>query len=286
MKQNKGLKFTTERERKALKTKQFFLGFLSFVIIFGAISVVALLKHYDWDISSIFSGEEKTTQSAVTEPVLPTAQGEAVFLIACASDSGELHFTALVQVDAKNCEAKVSALSPQAVSWIEESGMTLEEHFRQYGIQRLKSAVESYTGVTVDRYAYSKEKQFRDIITNLGGLTINVESAIKYDKAGLRLNMSGGRQNVKGQILLNYMIYLSRERSDGQSVQAQLICSMLETYMTKTNFDKGENFFSSIRNSIESDVSIVDYTNSLKALEAITHPANEFKATPADFSEF
>ena len=94
MKKRNNMDFRTERVRMSEETKRFFIVFFACVFTLLAISSLAILKKYDFDIRRAASGEAKTEPTTeVTTSRIPEVNGEKTYLFWCANENrSKLYF--------------------------------------------------------------------------------------------------------------------------------------------------------------------------------------------------
>jgi len=98
--------------------------------------------------------------------------------------------------------------------------------------------VSDLLGTKVDYYMVTNFEGFADIIDTLGGVTINVEGAMRhYDPdPRLNINLSSGVQKLDGQDALRYVRYRGGPTADiGRTGRQQKFVKALVAEMFKTN---------------------------------------------------
>lgn len=281
MSKNKKLKFRTKKSMESAKAKRFIIAFFSFIIVFGSISVLILLKEYNFNLSNIFNAPQQETEvSETTHHTLASITGSANFLVYCLSDDGSnIRFIAVINADMKTNSFKVCSLSPKSRATVQTDNQTLANHFQAGGVQRLIQAVDALGGIKIDRYVCSTDTGFKNAINDLDGLELNIPKNINYQSGGLSLTLVKGMQTLKGDALLKYLQYNGTLGDAGLDTQSQVLCAMLDQYINVSNAAKGEKLYSSLINSINSsisgsDITIFDYISSKAAIEQLVTATN------------
>lgn len=84
------------------------------------------------------------------------------------------------------------------------------------GPEMVKAAVQSLTGVPVDGYVFLAVSALRDLTNAVGGVTVDVEKAMKYDdNAGrLHIDLQPGRQRLSGEQMEGYLRFRKDNTGD------------------------------------------------------------------------
>ena len=84
------------------------------------------------------------------------------------------------------------------------------------GPEMVKAAVQSLTGVPVDGYVFLAVSALRDLTNSVGGVTVDVERAMKYDdNAGnLHIDLQPGRQRLSGEQMEGYLRFRKDNSGD------------------------------------------------------------------------
>jgi len=274
------LEFKTKRNKEIAQKKKVFLIFLVALLVFGTVSAFVLLRSIHFDLANLFVGrEEETTTIESTTAVSPVLEGSANFLALCVSDDAkgttpEIRFISVINVDLSNMRIRVCALSPKTLAKGDSGFLTLQEHYTEGGITQTKNAVENYSGITIDKYAYSNDTGFKNAIKSMvktGSLTLHIEQTINY-KNEFNLFIPAGKKTMDGDMLLKYFRYNGLQGNSGLDTQAQTICAMLESYINKTNAAKGEALFELLFNAMAlTDINATDFYNAKSAIDLLAN---------------
>ena len=270
----KSLKFTTEEDQKRKKTRLFLLAFFSFVIVFGGLSLFILGYSAGFDLDKMIGKPEdpETTDAAgAVESLLPEISGHATFLLACGADDGQtLHMVALVGADMDEQLFSVYTLDPSMQVKAGSRNLSLQEHYQLGGIGELQLAVEDATGVKADRYIYAAEKGFKAVLRALGnGVALDVASEIDYRGEDFTLRLQPGEQTLNADTLLKWIKYTGGGRAAQLERQSQMLCAALDQLINVENVRDADSLFKEIVNQVESDISMLDYTEHRVYLEVL-----------------
>ena len=101
------------------------------------------------------------------------------------------------------------------------------------------------------------------------GAQITVPERVSYKTKELSLSLMPGNQTIKGETLLKYFRYFLTPSGGGAIKQSELLCVMFSQYINKTYLASGRNYFSQIVNSLDTDISIVDFSRCESTLSAM-----------------
>ncbi len=282
MRKGKKLEFKTKRHVEKAKKKKYYLIFFIFLLVFGMVSTLVLLKSVNFDLSNLFEGREtETATQETTQKTVPVTAGSANFLAVCVSDDrASVRFIAVINAELHNKRIRTATLSPKMTAKLNGKFSTLEEHFKQGGTPQVAKAIESLSGISIKKYVCSTDSGFNDalrIVDKAGKFTVPIEKTInhrddkqdKHDKFDLFI--PAGDKAFNGEILLKYFRYLGLESTeDGLFLQAQTISAMLRFFITPQNAENGEELFGLLYNCMdEINITGLDFNNSEPAIESI-----------------
>lgn len=215
---------------------------------------------------------EKTSDSTdeSTDEALVPLDGSATFMLACVSDDGDdLYLVAAVNAELSSGEVRVCAFDPNTRVDVSGNNNSLKGHYSEGGTKALKSAVDALCGFTAERYAVSTASQFKNAVNVLDGAQITVPERVSYKTKELSLSLMPGNQTIKGETLLKYFRYFLTPSGGGAIKQSELLCVLFSQYINKTYLASGRNYFSQIVNSLDTDISIVDFSRCESTLSAM-----------------
>ncbi|MBR6530959.1 MAG: LCP family protein [Clostridia bacterium] len=263
-------KFKTTKQDNRGNLLRFFYAFLAFALVFGTISAVVILKHNDLSLEDIFSDKSTTT----TDGSLTTGDeivdlnkeltGQANILLYCAqSDASDIHFMILVDADMDDRTFRVHPLGTQKPEYL--TALATGGH------KALIDAVEKNEGVEIDKYVASNPDTFALAINYMGGLEYTVDERIEYRTDDYTLILTQGDQTIKGETLLKFFKYCKALGTDGMRQQGDLVCAMIDNYITAKNVDKGITIYQKVLSKINSasDVSYVEMSSALQMLKLL-----------------
>lgn len=278
MAKRKGMKFRTTQEKKTKQFRLFLLGFIGFLLVFALISVAYMFKSHHLSMNDLFPEREAESTDESTDEALAPLSGKAIFMFACVSDDkDDLYLVAAVNADLDSGEVRVCAFDPNTTADVSGNKNTLKGHYKTGGSRELKNAVDALCGFTADKYAVSTANQFKNAINVLSGAQISVPERVSYKTKELSVSLMPGNQTVKGETLLKYFRYFLTPSGGGAQKQSELLCVLFSQYINKTYLASGRNYFSQIIDSLDTDISIVDFSRYERTLCAMA--AGDIKYT-------
>ena len=91
------------------------------------------------------------------------------------------------------------------------------------------------------------------------------------------LELSKGKQEISGEKALNYLLICDNEQRE------KILCDIITSILTDEHIENAEKLFKKFANLSETDISVIDFHDSLKALETYCYADDKF--LPQPFSE-
>lgn len=272
-------KFKTSKQDKRKGTLRLAIIFLVCALVIGSVSVAVILKNNDTFLSDLFSKNDTTTiQEETTENQLVELpgelQGQMKILVYSASRSlDEIYFLAVINADMEKPGFEVQPIdtsNPDYLSALSSGGE-----------KGLVSAVEKAEGVSIDKYVASNQDTFALAINSMGGLEYTVDKRIDYKAEDFTLILTEGAQTIKGETLLKYFRYCKTLGDDGLLRQGELICRMIDSYVTAENVEKGDKIYERILSKLDSksDISHLEMSKALQVLRVYCESDEKQPAT-------
>lgn len=253
-----------KRQRQAMdgETKRFFVIFFLCVLFVLLVSCLAILGKYDFNIKNAVNGEAETESIVfVEEDETPEIRGEKTYFFWCAEDDrSSIHFAWLVNFSMPEREMKIYTVTPETVVEIDGVATSLEMLYSKSGERGLAAAVETATGVKLDGYIGSDGNSFRNMINSFSGVDITVPEQVEYRGEGLTLVLVKGKQNMRGDTLYKYMLYLESLGAKGRSMQANVLTEIFSSVFKSSYINRTSSLFSKLSNTLETNLTIVDFS--------------------------
>lgn len=266
MKKFSGLDFTHGRQKRGSSASVAAAAFG--VLIIGAVSFIILLAVNDFDTakflgmrSSDDSSAQSTQQTETTDITVtaPAFSGnDAVnFLFVC-HDSSELSFCSVLSASVSENSIKIKAISPDLSAEINGAKTTVAESFRRKGVSGIKEIL-SARGIDTARYVSVTETNFKITVGKLGSTEVDLPRDIEFTDGNVKYTLTAGKNTLTADLLLKLIKF--GDTGDGlTSLQALVEAAVVRKNLTQSNLDKGTEFFSTLINQVDTDITAFDYS--------------------------
>lgn len=271
-KRGKGLDLTSGSYKKRKNTGLFLIAFCCFALVFGSVSVLMFLRSVDYDLSNILRSDETTSQVTTSEQpsAAPVISGKTDFLLLLVSDDGKaLETAAVIRADADAARLSVCTLSMSSQCIINGKAELLSDVYSSGGAVALRDATGILTGTKAARYLKITDSGIKKIFRTLGDVQLNIPERTEYRDGDTVLVLDAGVQKLSGDMLTKYLDYLNTQKSAQYAAEEKnrIICAVLDCFATPEYSEKGEKLFSSLINSVTTDISAVDYISHEAAIK-------------------
>lgn len=277
---SKNHKFNTAKQEKRKSFFRLTAIFICIAVVIGSVSVAVILKNNNNFIKDLFTNEttvQSQEESTAENDLVDLEQeltGRARVLLYCTDrEVSEIYFMAMVDANMKRQSFKVYPLKTDNPDYTKALSTG--------GYKELISKVESAEGIKIDRYIASDTDTFALAINYMGGLEYTVDERIEYRTDDYTLILTKGDQTIKGETLLKYFRYCKTlDAQTGLQQQGDLICAMIDEYITSENVEKGDTIYEKVLSKINSK-SDISYIEASKALQMLKLLCESDKRQPA-----
>lgn len=284
----KNREFQTVRSARRASRRRFALIFAAAAVLLLIGSVALILQRSDFSFRTAVGGEEQTqTQANASETDLAVPAGEKTFLLWCAEKETEkLQTVWLVRCEMPARKLTAIAIAPETPVSIGGAGRSLDAIYGAGGARALRDAVQAMLGAPIDRYIGAYETGLINMANYMGGLTVDVPAQINYRSDTLTLVLVKGRQTLKGDSLYKYFRYLAGNGAQGRAELAQAMLDICEGVFRAKNTEKRSRIFSKMMNTLQTDLSIVDFSSDERAIVLLTQEGFAQCAVAQDLAAF
>ncbi len=255
--------------------KYFIIAFGAFVVILGLASVFLFMYSIDFDFNNfVEKPEETTTESneSTTEPIysVNSLSGKSTVLFVCADSKEEFDFAFTVECDFNNQSMIVKCIDSKTKLSLNGNSSTCGEIYKNNSVLELKSAFSESYKISVDKYFICDRAGAKEILSLFDGITINVAENIDYDSNGISLELDKGKQTVSGAYALNYLLI------SNNSTREQILCDVINSVLVPKYTDNSQSLFTDFVNAGETDISVIDYSESIENLKIYANAEDKF----------
>lgn len=277
----KNVKFKTARQSSGAETRRFFAVLVGCVLLILTVSVLFILNKHDFDIKSALGGDAQTQTVTVEEQsVQEQVEASKTYLFWCAdSSTDEIRFAWTVSFELPKRIAYICALDVDARIEAGGESVSIRKACASAGIKGVVSGIEKAYGIELDGHMGSDDESFKSIVNYFGGFDVTVPEQIDYKSGDLSVILVKGKQNLKGDSLFRYMRYLGTLGDRGRKLQAAALGEIMDGVFKPSNTNRCGNIFSRISNTLETDLTIVDFSAAEKGIKLLTENGFASKRT-------
>lgn len=273
-------KFRTVQQRERRRLGRFFSAVAVFLVLFLVVSAVYIGVH-----SGGFSFKKEETEEMseeMAEESAPQVDGIKNLLLLCTSiEKTDFRLLTVLQINFEDNSYTISSFSPRETVSADGKFATLLEHYQTGGIKQLVRAVEATCGISIDRYITSTDNSFKRAINSMGPLVFTFPEQINYRCEDFAFVLIEGEQKMRGDDFLKYIRYCGALGDEGLKMQSAAVGECFKQYFTEKNLDKCDNLYSTLINTLSSDISVLDFKKSKAMLESMQK--NDFEVNCIDY---
>ena len=255
-------KIKSDLEQKIL------LVLLAFGVAFTGVFLIIVGIKYDFSMKNFFAPANAVVQENNEAVSLPDISGKTNFLFVMSnSNTDEIYFCSLIQVDLDNIAYKVCALDKNTFS----DGKSFLDIYKSGGAGNVVNAVKALLGVDIDYYIDESVDDYKKMYDAFGSINYLVLNEIKYKDTstyGFSIKLKGGNQTVNGDLASKLIRYYLSE-NDYETVN-EIMLTALSQQINPENYAKKEKLFSSFIERSKTNITITDFTKSENALKVLS----------------
>ncbi len=246
-----------KKHRKMSSTGVFVLAFLIFVLVFGLVGyyIVAANPTVGQLLGlSSPSSAENSGPTSLDEPYF-TQRDVRSLLVVITGPSGAEH-TLVVRTDPQNTKIGVLSLPAETALTVGSEESRLCDLFRsgtKQDIGEVEGALETLLGLSIDNYAVLDYADVENVIDYYDNrLTYTTPEDISYNKNSIYIRLSAGEQILSGRQVSSLLQVppgaLPGGHSEYMALPAQLLCALVNQYLTADSDTAGETVFQDLVN--------------------------------------
>lgn len=264
------INFAPTGEKKRKKVPSYVGLIIGICLAAFFISVFIILAVNDFDIGKALGArqpqtetEETTTQVSGNGNDIIDA-GEAVnFLVMC-SDKNELTFVQIISVDAASGKIKIKPIATDYKLEFSSGKKSVSEAFRS---ESMNSLMEAFAGknINIKKYVHVTEDNFKRLMSNLGAVEVQITGNYEFNIDAVKYTFSPGTQNMTSDMLLKYMKHAEKGEA-ALRLQGHAVAAIFRQHFTEANYSRGESFFSTLINLVDTNITAFDYSEAADTL--------------------
>lgn len=260
--------------------KYFVISFSLFIVILAACSVLLFMHSLDYDISNLIDSSSTTTTSEAEENItklhsVNELNGKSNLLFIVEEGEG-VDFVCVVSTDFNNKSMKVKCVDGSEDLSYKNKTLKLSSIYSMDFQLGINAAITENFGITTDKYIIFNEKQFEDFLALFNGFTVNVQEEVNYKSHDFNLNLSLGVQQLSPDMTYKYM------KISDNATRESVICDVIKSVLVADYVDDSEKLFKSFVNLCKTDISVIDYSESIDRLSTYCYAYDKFYPTVFD----
>ena len=277
----RNVKFKTARQSSGAETRRFFAVLVGCVLLILTVSVLFILNKHDFDVKSALGGDAQTQELIEeTQEIQEGIEARRTYLFWCAdSSTDEIRFAWTVNFELPKRIVSVCAIDTDARIDAGGESISIRKACAAAGIKDVVSGIEKAYGIKIDGHIGSDDESFKSMVNYFGGFDITVPEQIEYKSGDLSVILVKGKQNLKGDSLFRYMRYLGTLGERGRKLQAAALGEIMDSVFKPSNTNRCSTIFSRISNTLETDLTIVDFSEAEKGIKQFTENGFASKRT-------
>lgn len=260
------------------KFKTFIIAFAAFIILLSVCSIVLFMYSLDFDINNLVESttvpEETVTEE--NEPVYSveslSGKSNVMFVITDSADKVQSVFCTLMDFDNKTF--KVKQVNGDAQYLYGETYKSIDGIYADFAETGLAEFLVEKWNIKIDKYAVFKASDLRKFLSLYKGITVNVTEDINYKSSDFNLELSKGSQELSGEKALNYLMICDKEKKEN------VICDIITSILKAEYMDNAENLFKKFVNLSKTDISVIDFFDSLETIKTYCYADDKFLPKP------
>lgn len=279
---NHGDYYIPKSDYKSSKETRILHILLVIIVLFTAVFLIVLSRHYSSAAEFFGKGEVTVTEQENKEVVLPDIDGKTNFLVFETDDEqSKIHYIFLIQADKTNKAYKVCSLSPKT----KIDKKSLYDIYSEGGGASLQTKLTEYLGVQIDYYAAFDSTSFIDFTSKLGSFVMPINKEIKFsggsDEDKYTLHVSEGEQNIDSRTFSYLLRYYSEEKADYSNENEALLYAFTNLFNSE-NLEDCDSLFRLFIKSASTNITVRNFENNKDTLTVFCTINNDITVYSAE----
>lgn len=263
----------SENKNKKSTLKYFIISFSAFVVILAVFSVAILMHSLDYDLGNLVGNSTTTTTNIYDETESNvysvndlTGKSNLLFII---KDEINVDYLCIVSTDFDGKSMTVNCIDGTSKMQYDNSNITVSSIYSKDYEPGIKKAL-SNNGIEIHKYLVLSNDQLKDVLSLFDGFSVNVQNPVDYKSQDFNLNIETGVQELSPDLTYKYL------KISDISTRERIICDIIKSVLTENYTDNSDKLFTSFVNLCETDISVIDYSESVDRLKAYCYAEDKF----------
>ncbi|MBQ8209659.1 MAG: LCP family protein [Clostridia bacterium] len=236
---------------KIFNNKKALITLISIILLI-AIAVVCIIVAVS-DTDDIAGSE--TTTGIPADNNSNVLSGDSTFLVVITDESNDIVLPLLAEF---KIYSKCLVLTPLDKDTLSSDGRSYSECYSYGGINLLESSVEGVRNVDIDRYAVINKSGFNRLTELMGEVSLYINEDFTYATSDKTYTVTMGNNDMGSDMLFTYIALLA-ERENGETAAAEIVCTVVNSYLQNLDSYDSEELFGDVTNCFSTNVTISDY---------------------------
>lgn len=254
--------------------KYFIISFSLFVVLLAVCSVVLFMHSLDYDISNLVDSSSTTTTVPTEENVTESysvnnLNGKSNLLFIVENVDG-VDFVCSISTDFDNKTMRVFCVDGSENLSYKNKTLKLSSIYSQDSELGVKTVLTDSYGITTDKYVILDSDGLKSVLSLFDGFSVNVTDNVSYKSHDFNLTLSMGLQELSPDMTYKYLQISENE------IRASIICDIIKSVLVADYVEDSEKLFTSFVNLCETDISVIDYSETTDRLSAYCYAEDKF----------
>ena len=264
----------SENNIKKSTVKYFVISFSVFIVLLAVCSVVLFMHSLDYDISNLIDSSSTTTTEPVDDGVTDTysvndLKGKSNLLFIVENING-IDFVCSVSTDFDNKSMTVKCIDGSENILYNGKTLKMSSIYSEFNVFGVKNALSDNYGISTDKYVVFEQNEFKTMLSLFDGFTVNVSENVNYKSHDVNLSLSAGTQKLSSDMTYKYLQISSND------VREHIICDIIKSVLVSEYVEKSEKLFTSFVNLCDTDISVIDYSDTIDRLYTYCYADDKF----------
>ena len=264
----------SENNIKKSTVKYFVISFSVFIVLLAVCSVLLFMHSLDYDISNLIDSSSTTTTEPVDDGVTDTysvndLKGKSNLLFIVENING-IDFVCSISTDFDNKSMTVKCIDGSENILYKGKTLKMSSIYSEFNAFGVKNALSDNYGISTDKYVVFEQNELKTMLSLFDGFTINVSENVNYKSHDVNLSLSAGTQKLSSDMTYKYLQISSND------VREHIICDIIKSVLVSEYVEKSEKLFTSFVNLCDTDISVIDYSDTIDRLYTYCYADDKF----------
>ena len=228
----------------------------------------------DFDISNLVDSSSTTTTEPVDENVSNvhsvndlTGKSDLLFIV---ENIDDVDFICTVSTDFDNKSMQVLCVDGSENLSYEGKILKISSIYIEDDVPGVKKMLVDNYGITIDKYVIFDSDGLKEMLSMFDGFSVNVIENVNYKSHDFNLTLSSGVQEFSSDMTYKYL------QISENKIRESIICDIIKSVLVADYVEDSEKMFTSFVNLCETDISVIDYSETVDRLSEYRYAEDKF----------